>query len=162
MSDTEAESTQPAEQKQEQGSDSKQQKSEGGSSSSGGVSGLKKILLFIGIIIVFCAYIVDSGAFVGQKPHPSSAWGIQTTVEILLPALLGLVLIFKSDAVNVDITTFILFFVGLATTLWSFFTFVYLCRSNNKTDTVKARIAANIGYFVGECLLTIVGAMGIF
>ena len=164
MSDAEAESTQPADQQQQQGSDSKQQKSEGGSSS-GGVSGLKKILLFVGIVIVFCAYIVDSGAYISDFntiTGGGDGWGIQGTVEILLPALLGLVLILKSDAVNVDITTFIIFFVGLGATLWSFFDFIRLCRIDNKSDGTKTHIAGRVAFFVGECLITIVGAMGIF
>ena len=160
MSDGEAESTQ----QQQQGSDSKQtpggDSSSSSSSSSGEISGIKKILLFVGIIIVLLAYIVDCGAYVSESN--SIGWGIQGTVEILLPALLGLVLVFKSGAVNTDITTFVIFFVGLGAALWSFFAFVALCRLNNKSSSTKTHIAGCVGFFVGEVLITIVGAMGLF
>ena len=164
MSDAEAETSYPTEQQQQQdqqGSDSKQQKTEGGSSSGGsggGVSGVKKILLLVGVVIVFCSFIVVAGAEAGNN---GVAFGLQGAVEVLLPALLGLVLIFKSDAVNADITMFVIFFVGLAATLWSFFSFVVDCRAN-KNNVVRARLAGHLGFFVGECLLTVVGAMGLF
>ena len=170
MSDAEAETSYPTEQQQQdqQGSDSKQQKTEGGSSSGGsggGVSGVKKILLLVGVVIVFCSFIVVAGAEAGnngvagaEAGNNGVAFGLQGAVEVLLPALLGLVLIFKSDA---DITMFVIFFVGLAATLWSFFSFVVDCRAN-KNNVVRARLAGHLGFFVGECLLTVVGAMGLF